>query len=256
MEQSDNTARREDDEAIASTRYPTSARLLAAIHRGDEAAIREFFLLYAPLMRDQARRMSIGQDERDEFVMTVLDDVVLHLMEHHIVPRYLTRYVVASLRNRARNWHRDSGRRLAARERAYTQPSASEQRIVAECHSEYGMRASEQRGGDPSSSPSGSIAGLAQRLARDLTRDELVMLICVERHLPLREIAEQLGITYSAVRVRLHRLRDRFRKLAIEHVRALKPEERHELERFFRRAEVSLSRMPAAKQKEKTNGQL
>lgn len=255
MEQSDNTARREDDEAIASTRYPTSARLLAAIHRGDEAAIREFFLLYAPLMRDQARRMSIGHDERDEFVMTVLDDVVLHLMEHHIVPRYLTRYVVASLRNRARNWHRDTGRRLAARERAYTQPSASEQRIVAECHSEYGMKAAEQLG-DPSSSRSGSITGLAQRLSRDLTRDELVMLICIERHLPLREIAEQLGITYSAVRVRLYRLRDRFRKLAIEHLRALKPDERHDLERFFRRAEVSLTRMPAAKQKEKTNGQL
>lgn len=256
MEQSDNTARREDDEAIASTRYPTSARLLAAIHRGDEAAIREFFLLYAPLMRDQARRMSIGHDERDEFVMTVLDDVVLHLMEHHIVPRYLTRYVVASLRNRARNWHRDSGRRLATRERAYTQPSASEQRIVAESHSEFGMRASEQLGNDPSSASSASINGLAQRLSRDLTRDELVILICVERHLPLREIAEQLGITYSAVRVRLHRLRERFRKLAIEHLRALKPEERHDLERFFRRAEVSMTQMSAVKQKEKSNGQL
>ena len=235
MEQSDNIARREDED-LASTRYPTSARLLAAIHRGDETAIREFFLLYAPLMRDQASRMSIGHDERDEFVMTVLDDVVLHLMEHHIVPRYLTRYVVASLRNRARNWHRDSGRRLAARERAYAQPSASEQRIVAECHSEYGMRVSEQPGNDGSSSASASITGLAQRLSRDLTRDELVILICVERHLPLREIAEQLGITYSAVRVRLHRLRERFRKLAIEHLRALRPEERHDLERFFRRA--------------------
>ena len=142
MEQSENTARREDDEALASTRYPTSARLLAAIHRGEEAAIREFFLLYAPLLRDQARRMSIGPDDRDEFVTTLLDDVVLHLMEHQIAPRHLTRYLVASLRNRTRNWHRDSHRRLAVRESAYYQPSTSRERIVAECHSEYGMRAS------------------------------------------------------------------------------------------------------------------
>ena len=106
MEQTDNTTRREEDEAIASTRYPTSARLVAAIHRGDERAIREFFLLYAPLLRDQARRMSIGPDERDGFVTTLLDDVVLHLMERQIAPRSLSRYLVASLRNRARNWHR------------------------------------------------------------------------------------------------------------------------------------------------------
>ena len=252
MEQSDNPARRED-EAIASTRYPTSARLVAAIHCGDEAAIREFFLFYAPLMRDQARRMSIAPDERSEFITTTLDDVVLHLMEHHIVPRHLTRYVVASLRNRARNWHRDSGRRLAARERAYSQPSVSGERIVAECHSEYSLRASSRFVGDISPLP-GSIARLAARLARELTRDELVMLICVERHLPLREIAEQLGITYAAIRVRLHRLRERFRKLAIEHVHALKPDERHELEQFFRRAEVSLNRPDVVKREEKVNG--
>jgi len=253
VDQSDNTARREDDEAIASTRYPTSARLLAAIHRGDEAAIRQFFLLFAPLLRDQAHRMSIGPDEREEFVMTVLDDVVLHLMEQHIVPRHLTRYVVASLRNRARNWHRNSARRLAVRERAYSQPTISEERIVAECHSEYGVRAS--RVDVDSAAPiRGAIARLAERSARELSRDELVMLICVERHLPLREIAEQLGITYAAVRVRLHRLRERFRKLAIEHVRALKSDERQELERFFRRAEVRLDRPGAVKRQELTNG--
>ena len=48
--------------------------------------------------------------------------------------------VVASLRNRARNWHRDSGRRLAARECAYSQPSVSGERIVAECHSGRTLR--------------------------------------------------------------------------------------------------------------------
>ena len=254
MEQSDNTARREDDEAIASTRYPTSARLLAAIHRGDEPAIGEFFLLFAPLLRDQARRMSIGPDEREEFVMTVLDDVVLHLMEQHVVPRHLTRYLVASLRNRARNWHRDSARRVAVRERAYSQPSVTEERIVAECHSEYGVRASRRVDVDSTAPIPGAIARLAERSARELSRDELVMLICIERHLPLREIAGQLGITYAAVRVRLHRLRERFRKLASEHVRALKSDERQELERFFRRAEVSLETPGRVKRQELTNG--
>jgi RNA polymerase sigma factor (sigma-70 family) len=253
VEQSDNTARREDDEALASTRYPTSARLLAGILHGDVAAIRELFLLYAPLLRDQARRMSIGPDERDGFVTTLLDDVVLHLMEHQIAPRHLSRYLVASLRNRARNWHRDSRRRLVTRERAYDEPNTSIERIVAECHSEYGMRASGRPDSEVPLQLRASLAALAEKCARDLTRDEMVMIVRVGRHVPLREIADQLGITYGAGRVRLHRLRERLRKLAIAHIRALKPGERQELERFFRRADVSLAHRVAPKPQEKTN---
>src|ERR1700740_1642784 len=107
--------------------------------------------------------------------MTVLDDVVLHLMEQHIVPRHLTRYVVASLRNRARNWHRDAARRLAVRERAYSQPTVSEERIVAECHSEYGLRASRRVDIDSAAPIPGAIARLAERSARELSRDELLI---------------------------------------------------------------------------------
>ncbi len=255
MEHSDKTARREDDEVIASTHYPTSAHLLAAIHRGDEAAIREFFLLYAPLLRDQARRMSIGPDERDEFVTTLLDDVVLYLMEHQIAPRHLTRYLVASLRNRARNWHRDSSRRLVARERAYDQPGTSSERIVAECHSEYGMRASGRLEADPPLPLRASIALLAEKIAREVTPEEMSLLIRVGRHVPLREIADQLGISHGAARVRLHRLRERFRKLTNGYIRALNVGEREKLERFFRRADMSLIRK-AARQQERTNGEV
>ena len=253
MDESDNTARREDDEALASTRYPTSARLLAAIHRGDKAAIRELFLLYAPLLRDQARRMSIGPGERDEFVTTVLDDVVLHLMEHQIAPRHLTRYLVASLRNRTRNWHRDLHRYEGTREHAYSDNGASPERIVAESHSEYGLRASSPS--EVSYPVRASIARLAERAVRELTQGETVMMICLGRHMPLRDIADQLGISYGTARVRLHRLRERFRKLTLEHMRNLKTDERAELERFFRRADVSLTQKSAPKRQEKTNGQ-
>ena len=241
MEQSDNTARREDGESVvASTRYHTSARLVAAIHRGDEAAIREFFLLYAPLLRDQARRMDVDPDQIDEFVITLLDDVVLHLIELQIAPRHLTRYLVASLRNRARNRHRDSERRRARRQQAYTEVPASTQRVVADCHSEYGLRASTTPDGDYGFIRA-PIAKLAELAARELTPDEMTMMMCVGRHVPLRDIADQLGISYVAARVRLHRLRERFRKWAIGHLGGLKPYERAELERFFRRAEVRLT---------------
>jgi DNA-directed RNA polymerase specialized sigma24 family protein len=89
-----------------------------------------------------------------------------------------------------------------------------------------------------------------------MTREEQVMMICVGRHVPLREVADQLGVAYGTARVRLHRLRDRFRKLAVEYMRSLKPEERVELERFFRRAEVVLPGAAGAKQREKDYGKV
>jgi DNA-directed RNA polymerase specialized sigma24 family protein len=238
VERSEIVAWNEDDEpAIASSRFPTSAVLLA-IHRGDERAIEELFLLYAPLLRDQARRMSIAPDERNEFVTTVLDDVVLHLIESRIAPRHLTRYLVAALRNRARNYHRDSGRRVAMQDGAYTTQGPARERIVAECHSEYGLRAALPADGAESPLLRSAMMCLAERCARDLTSEEMTMMVGVGRHVPLRDVAEQLGVTYGAARVRLHRLRERFRKLAIEYVGALKSDERREIERFFRRAEV------------------
>lgn len=243
MERSESVAWNEDDEpAIASSRFPTSARLLAAIHRCDERAIAELFLLYAPLLRDQARRMSIPPDERDEFVTTVLDDVVLHLIESRIAPRHLTRYLVAALRNRARNHHRDSARRVATQDGAYVARGPALERIVAECHSEYGLRAALPADGAESPLLRSAMSGLAGRCARDLTSEEMTMMVGVGRHVPLREVAEQLGISYGAARVRLHRLRERFRKLAIEYMGALKSEERREIERFFRRAQVRLTK--------------
>lgn len=255
MERSEKTAWREDEE-LASTRYPTSARLLGGIHSGDEAAIRELFLLYSPLLRDQARRMGVESSQCDEVVTTLLDDVVVHLMEYQLSPRHLSRYLVASLRNRARNRHRDSSRRDATRESAYRELGRSGQRVVAESHSAYGLRASMPFYNDEGHVLRAPIAGLAAKSAKLLTRDEMVMLVCVGRHVPLREIGAQLGISYAAARVRLHRLRERFRKLAIDYLATLRPDERRELERFFRRAEVVLSRAVVAKQQEKANGQI
>lgn len=244
---------RESDESSAhSSRYPTSARLVSAIHSRDEAAIRELYLLYAPLLRDQARRMGVGPGERAELVTTLLDDIVLHLMENCTTPRHLTRYLVASLRNRARNWHRDSFRRIANRETAYTEHGTN-QRIVAECHSEYSLRASDfaREEAVVSRAP---VAGLAVLCSQNLTREEIAMLVSVGRHVPLREIANQLGISYVAARVRLHRLRERMRRLAVEYVRTLKSTDRSELERFLRRAEPGW--WPMAMKQENANGKL
>jgi RNA polymerase sigma factor (sigma-70 family) len=223
-----------------SDRYPTSAKLLAGIHDGDEPAIREFFLLYAPLLRDQARRLGVDGDERDDMVTTLLDDVVLHLMEQRLAPRDLTRYLVAAFRNRARRRHRDSLRRENRDAAGYAEVGGAHQSVIAECVSEYTLSVT-----DASKSPDRSvISRLAERVAGELDASEMTMMIGIGRHMPLREIAEQVGITYGAARVRVHRLRERFRGIASTYLATLPPEEKKELSRFFRRAELDLPSAP------------
>jgi alkylation response protein AidB-like acyl-CoA dehydrogenase len=65
-------------------------------------------------------------------------------------------------------------------------------------------------------------------------------MIGVGRHIPLRDLGEQLGLSHGAVRVRLSRLRERFIRLAIQYVGALAPAEKSEMQRFFRRAKIRL----------------
>ncbi|HJP86145.1 MAG TPA: hypothetical protein VJ852_09160 [Gemmatimonadaceae bacterium] len=224
-----------------SDRYPTSAKLLAAIHDGEEPAIREFFLLYAPLLRDQARRMGVDGDERDDMVTTLLDDVVLHLMEHRLAPRDLARYVVAAFRNRARRRHRDEGLRVAKQGAAYSEIGSARKQIVSECTSEYTLLSS---AADESARVRPVIAALAQCVCAELDADEMKMMIGIGRHMPLREIADQLRISYGAARVRVHRLRERFRRIVVQYFATLKPEDKNEIARFFRRAELDLSSAP------------
>lgn len=182
--------------------------------------------------------MGIDGDERDDMVTTLLDDVVLHLMEHRLAPRDLARYLVAAFRNRARRGHRDSSRRDSKTGAACSETPAA-QRVVAECISEYTLVSSAVS--EPATPGRAVIVGLARCVAAELSAAEMKMMVGIGRHMPLREIADQLQITYGAARVRVHRLRERFRRIASEYVATLEPEEKAEITRFFRRAEFELT---------------
>jgi RNA polymerase sigma factor (sigma-70 family) len=239
VERSDNNVRSGDDGiAIASSRFPTSAALVAAIRRGESVAIRELFILYAPLLRDQARLMSIDRGDEETVVTTLLDDIVIHLIENPITPRDLARYLVTSLRNRARNLHRDARRRQLSFDQAYSEIGAAHQLVVAESQSEYALRSSSSHLEETPIRT--AIAKLAEKSAAALGEEDLRMMVAVGRHMPLREFAEQNGMSYANARVRLHRLRAKMEKLTAQYMALLEPQERREVERFLRRAGVRI----------------
>jgi DNA-directed RNA polymerase specialized sigma24 family protein len=218
--------------------WRSPASFIAAIAQGDKTALRALYLFYAPLLRDQARQLGTPADERAELVTTVLDDFVLHVQSDAVVPYDVARYLVAAVRNRIRTRHRDRTRVRALHERAYSS-ATSGQRIVAESHSEFSLR-SAQPSDDTGSTLATAVAKLAEWSALMLRPEELVLMIGVSRHVPLRDVAKQLGISYAAARVRVHRLRERFRTLVLQHVASLDPKEKREVERFLRRAGICL----------------
>jgi DNA-directed RNA polymerase specialized sigma24 family protein len=227
--------------------YRSMASFIAAVRIGEPMALRQLYLFHAPLLRDQARKLGVSAGECDELVTTVLDDFVLHLSDTEIVPRELARYLVGALRNRARNRHRDAQRLRDTDEAAYVEHGPAGQRIVAESHSEYGLRSALGPDAGADAVVSAAIGKLAAASVQALRPDELAMMVGLGRHVPLRQLAEEAGITYGNARVRLHRLRERFRKLALQHLESISAEERREMERFFRRAGITLAAPPSAR---------
>ena len=220
--------------------WRSPASFIAAIAQGETAALRALYLFYVPLLRDQARQLGTPADERAELVTTVLDDFVLHVQSDAVVPYDVARYLVAAVRNRIRTQHRGRLRARALHERAYSTTASSGQRIVAESHSEFSLRSAQPSADDTAGSLSTAITKLAEWSALMLRPEELVLMIGVSRHVPLRDVAKQLGISYAAARVRVHRLRERFRTLVLQHVATLDAKEKREVERFLRRAGLCL----------------
>jgi hypothetical protein len=213
-------------------------KIRSATHRlrdGDETALREFFVYFHPLLLDQARLMSVEPDMRDEVVLTFLDDKVLELASMELPPPALVGYVVRGFRNRVRNLIRDMNTRVRMYDEAATEIGPSSQLLVAECHSEYGVRAAgtalpEAEVLNP------AIAKLAEFARQRLSAEDVQLLVEASRRVPLREVAEWHGMTYAACRVRIHRLRSKASVVAREYIRTLPASERSIIERFLRRS--------------------
>jgi len=231
--------------------YRSLASFVSALRSADRTALQRAYTWYLPLLADQARKLGVGLDECDALAATVLADVLLHLLDADVPPHDFVGYLVGALRNRARNAHRDRRRLFANQEAAYRRHSDGRERIVAECHSEYGLRTSSgevtSAEGVEGATPLRSVvARLAERSAQALTDLEAGLLIGQGHYIPLRELAEQAGMSHGAARVRVHRLRDKLHKLALQHDALLDDDEHRELRRFLRRAGIMLETDSAA----------
>jgi RNA polymerase sigma factor (sigma-70 family) len=219
--------------------FLSQASFLASVRMGQVTALRQLFLFYSPLLRDHARQLGVPHDERDALVATVLDDVVMQLQDSELIPRDLASYLVGSLRNSVRKARRTEARREKRYEDAYTRMPRTGERIVAECHSQYSVReAAAADTGDiaPTGEVMGKLAAAAMAALNDV---DTRLVVGLSGNMPLRDLAEQAGISYGAARVRVHRLRERLPALAMTLWETLPHTEQRQLDRFFRRAGIA-----------------
>ena len=132
-----------------------------------------------------------------------------------------------------RKRRRASQRRLATGATAAW--SGDGEHVVREVCSEASIRAS---AGPAAEAP--TLSPVLERLSRvidaGLREDERQMLRWVSASIPQRVIAEWLGITHNAARVRVLRLRERLIELAVRGDAGWTPHQRQELYEFFRRS--------------------
>jgi DNA-directed RNA polymerase specialized sigma24 family protein len=216
-----------------------------AMRRSERGAFKEFFERYAPLMEALARLQRLPDTDATERAMEFLDDAALRLsLPTTRVPRSLAAYLAASFRKRSLNGIRDARRRLRLRDGVAADAGGSNERMLPSTVSENAARAAH----GPLFEPpvlAPTIERLALELERGLSSDERRLLGWLGQRVPQREIAEWLGTTHGALRVRVTRLRARLRDAAFRHAERLDPAERAELDQFFRRVDIVPSTSPA-----------
>ena len=85
-----------------------------------------------------------------------------------------------------------------------------------------------------------ALAKFAELLLATIDEQDVRILGWASESVTRREIADWIGESYESTQKRIWRLCSRLRKIAPECAMTLAPEERRELERYFRRLQVRL----------------
>jgi DNA-directed RNA polymerase specialized sigma24 family protein len=219
--------------------------LIASIRRGDTGAIESFVTQFHRILHEYARRTRLLTTDQDEFIVDVLNDVVLRILKFELrVPDGLRVYVITVFLNRSRKMRRNEIRhdRLvseAARSVAVDCGFADDEEVAAGC-SHSSVR--ESRGpGWETAKLSGVLERLSHLLSEKLQEDERQLLSAVAENVPQRVIAEWLDIPHDVARKRLQRLRARLNHVAMQYANTLDPNDARELSRFFRRCRARVA---------------
>ncbi|HEX6250017.1 MAG TPA: hypothetical protein VFZ56_01130 [Gemmatimonadaceae bacterium] len=171
-----------------------------------------------------------------ELIATVLDDVMLHLMQSTAVaPDNLESYVVVVLRNTVRRDARLATARGADNEISLEAARRELRTAAAVTASSPGNEPMEDGPADE------ALRRLYEPVLSELTAEQRVLLGYMLDRVPARRIAQWEGIEHAAARVRIHRLRRLVRTRTLARLPLMSAQDRAHVERLLRRAGVVVS---------------
>lgn len=214
------------------------ATLLLGIRHEESAALKEFVRRFRPPLLDQARRLGIHRAERETVVTAFMHDMLLKLTRMP-APRSLQTFVVRAFRNHVADvWRADAAREQ--RDSGECDVIGGQPVVSATC-SAFSLRAvlgPEDGGSHIESRAAALINALINTLMQQCTPEERSLLVWSSQRVPVREIASWLGISYSAAKQRLARLRSKLANDSIQHLATLDSADRAALGPLLRRAGV------------------
>lgn len=222
-------------------RQHDDATLVAGMRNGWEPAYAEFFGRYVRMLTALARRGGIRPEDQSALVTEFLDDVAMRFGSSSLpAPRSLGGYLAAGFRARLAQEARGERRRQARVAGLSTDIGSGSELAVAEALSAYSIALTEgpearegSTGGGGSTRGAGARSRLIATLMNGASDSERKMLGLMAQRMPQREIAELLGVSAGAVRVRILRLRERLWHEAVNYVNTVPVEEGLALQRVL-----------------------
>ena len=222
-------------EPARAARRAADRALVARLRVRDEAAYGEFFLQHRGLLLELARREGVRVDRREEVVADFMGRIAMKLARPTSgVPDNLAAYVATSFRHHLIDGARGARSRADATLGALSEHESGEH-VVASLSSEHALRESSPRLEDAGPGP--ELRGLLRHIEEQTTEDERRLLRWLAERVPQRQIAEWIGISHGAARLRASRLRARLRESVLAYAAARPPDERDAVMRLLGRAD-------------------
>lgn len=217
--------------------------LVLAMRRDARGAIEEFMRRFHRLLLSYARRAGLSTADGDALVYEILEDAAIELSSPGAeMPEHVAASLVRRFRNRLLKLRRSTERyerhvREAAIDVEYAAESDEPQAVVG-C-SQFGLR--QAWGAEPSESRYAAIIDqLSVLLDEGLSEEERQLLAAVSERVSQRRIAEALGMSHGALRVKLSRLRKKLCETAVRYGDSLDADRAAALRAFLRRCGVSV----------------
>jgi RNA polymerase sigma factor (sigma-70 family) len=216
----------------------SDAALIAALRREIPDAFTEFVRRFQPMLTRQAARLGVRPAERETWVVELMHDVMMRLLKSETtVPKSVAGYLIRASRNKAYTQHRARTRRARYEDAAHH----------ALCSDDHNTTQPEVDAFD--SAPDGlspPLRKLAADLEVTLTPADRELLDWTQECVPLRVIAEWLGISRAAAAQRVSRLRGRLRRDVVKLVESYDLDEQKCIHEFLGRLmdRTSLGEVP------------